>query len=146
YVREVGWFALRTGLVIGVAGLTILLIAAAYWPGPDSEHVKMQRTLLLSTLILLGVTALLRVLTDGETQPLVGDTKFRWLAIAAVPVYLTAMYWPLAADILQLVPLGLREWGLVLAVVAPAFAVCKLTDGLRFVVRASARSAASPTD
>src|SRR5262249_9460150 len=30
FLREVGWFALSTGLVIGIAGLAILLIAARY--------------------------------------------------------------------------------------------------------------------
>src|SRR5262249_9211613 len=76
FLREVGWFALRTGLVFAAAGVAILLISV--WLNGDS--VRMQRTLLLSTLTLLGVTSLLRALTDGEMQPLRGDTKFRWLA------------------------------------------------------------------
>jgi hypothetical protein len=70
----------------------------------------------------------LRALTDAEPRPLRGDTKFRWLAIAAVPVYLLAMYWSFPANFFQLVPLSLQQWGLVLAVVAPAFLVSKLTD------------------
>ncbi len=132
YVREVGWFALRTGIVMGLAGLTVLLLAQHLWPRVvrGDLHEKLHRTLLLSTLILLGVTALLRVLTDGEERPLVGDTRFRWLAIGAVPVYLLAMYWPLPAAFFDLTPLGLGQWGLVLAVAAPAFLLCKLTDGL----------------
>jgi cation-transporting ATPase E len=129
YVREVGGFALRTGLVIGGAGLLVYLWAASCWPG--TEYVKLQRTLLLSTLIVLGVTALLRVLTDGEARPAAGDTKFRWLAAAALPVYLAAMYLPWPADFFQLEPLTVAQWGLVLAVAGPAFVLCKLSDRWR---------------
>jgi cation-transporting ATPase E len=124
YLREVGGFTLRTGLVIGAAGLLVYWTAAAFWP----EQLKLQRTLLLSTLILLGLTALLRVLTDGEARPLVGDTKFRWLAAAALPVYLAAMYLPGPAYFFELEPLTLPQWGLVLAVAGPAFGLCKLSD------------------
>jgi cation-transporting ATPase E len=124
FLLEVGWFAIRTGVVFALAGLAVLLLSVHLWPGDE----KTQRTMLLSTLILLGITALLRALTDAEPRPLRGDTKFRWLAIAAVPVYLLAMYWSFPANFFQLVPLSLQQWGLVLAVVAPAFLVSKLTD------------------
>jgi cation-transporting ATPase E len=127
FVQEVGWFALRTGVVIGLAGLGMVLISRRVL----GEDEKLQRTLLLSTLILLGITALLRVLTDGEARPLVGDTKFRWLAVGALPVYLAAMYLSWPAYFFELVPLGLAEWGLVLAVAVPGFLLCKLTDRLR---------------
>ena len=147
FLREVGSFVLRSGLVIGVAGLLLLHWARAVFPGPrlarplgvvvggipvhlvEQEHVMMHRTLLLSALVLLGVTALLRALTDGEEKPLVGDRRFRWLAIAALPVYLVAMYWGPPARFFELAPLRPAEWGMVLAVVVPAFLLCKLTDG-----------------
>jgi cation-transporting ATPase E len=167
FLREVLWFAGRTGVVMGVGGLVLGLIANSEWPwsvkvqalphesvavsGASAEAVgtfsvlsayyegvievnnfneKMHHTLLLSFLVLVGVTALLRVLTDGETQPLIGDTKFRWLAVGAIPVYLLAMYLPPAADFFQLVPLAPWEWGLVLAVAVPAFLLCWLSDRL----------------
>ncbi len=129
FLWEVGWFAIRTGVVFAVAGLTILLLAVHLW-GADEPT---QRTLLLSLLILLGVTALLRALTDAEPRPLVGDTKFRWLAIAAVPAYLLMMYWPPAAGFFQLVPLDWMQWGRVVAVAVPAFVVSKLTDRFQIV-------------
>src|SRR5262249_42425199 len=81
FLREVGWFAIRTGVVFALAGLTVLLFAIHVWGEPP----KTQRTLLLSVLVLLGVTALLRALTDGETQPLVGDRWLRWIAVGAIP-------------------------------------------------------------
>ena len=74
------------------------------------------------------ITALLRALTDGEEKPLLGDRRFRWLALAALPVYLLAMYWGPPARFFRLAALSLSEWGLVLAVVVPAFLLCKLTD------------------
>jgi cation-transporting ATPase E len=124
FLREVGWFALRTGLVFAMAGVAILLLSV--WVNGDS--LRLQRTLLLSTLTLLGVTSLLRALTDGETQPLRGDTKFRWLAVAAIPVYLAAMYLPVSARFFHLEPLNLAQWGWVLAVSVPAYLLCKVSD------------------
>jgi cation-transporting ATPase E len=126
FLREVGWFALRTGLVFALAGIVLLLISV--WGNEDD--VRTQRTLLLSALTLLGVTSLLRTLTDGETEPLRGDTKFRWLAAAAIPVYLAAMYVGPSADFFDLVGLDWAQWGLVLAVVLPAYGLCKLSDRL----------------
>jgi cation-transporting ATPase E len=125
FLREVGWFAIRTGLIIGIAGLIMMVIAHRL------HDDRMTRTLLLSTLTLLGVTTLLRALTDGESQPLRGDSNFRWLAVGALPVYGIAMYVPPAADFFQLVPLGLAQWGLVLAVAGPAYGLCLLSDRLR---------------
>src|SRR5439155_6833362 len=141
----------RSGLLIGLAGLLLLLWARATWAqdevverrAPVSALVPLtakdrlplsltggdlQRTLLLSALVLLGITALLRALTDGEEKPLVGDRRFRWLAIAALPVYLLAMYWGPPARFFRLAALQPAEWGLVLAVVVPAFLLCKLSD------------------
>jgi cation-transporting ATPase E len=157
FLREVGWFAIRTGVVIGVAGL-LLMLAATHWlrqeslpveaatavglvaspQGPlvtaaplvfgEMERVKAERTLLLSALVLLGVTTLLRTLTHGETHALPGDRVFRWLAAAAVPVYLAAMYLPPAAYFFELTPLRLGQWLWVLAFVAPAYLLLLLTD------------------
>src|SRR5262249_33569508 len=101
FLREVGSFVLRSGLVIGVAGLLLCLWAG--WVGRGAEGVgrgaplsalvpltgkdrlplsltgaDLHRPLLLSALVLLGITALLRALTDGEEKPLVGDRRFRW--------------------------------------------------------------------
>jgi cation-transporting ATPase E len=124
FIREVGWFAARTGLIIAAAGLAVLLISDRVL----NETEETQRTLLLSTLILLGVTTLLRALTDGETKPLVGDARFRWLALGAVPVYVAAMYFPPTAYFFRLACLDLLHWGLAVAVALPAFFLCKVSD------------------
>src|SRR5262249_9138055 len=118
FLAEVGWFAIRTGLVMGVAGLTVLCISGRV----RGDGKDMQRTLVLSTLILLGVTALWRTLADGESAPLAGDRWLRWLAIVVVPVYLLVMYLPAVgyygsvplslAYYHELVALGWVDWGL----------------------------------
>jgi cation-transporting ATPase E len=134
FLAEVGWFALRTGLVIGAAGLTVQVLSGRL----RGDDVATQRTLVLSTLILLGATALWRSLTDGEPAPLHGDRWLRLLALLALPTYLLVMYLPPVgyygsvplslAYYHELVALDLADWGLVLAVALPAFALCKLTD------------------
>jgi cation-transporting P-type ATPase E len=126
FLREVGSFAVRTGLVFALAGLAILLLSAHVW-GMEPAG---QRTLLLSTLVLLGVTALFRVLTDGEHVRSGRDTPIRFLALLAVPVYLAVMYCPATAGFFQLEPLRLAEWLGVLSVVLPGYALCLLSDSL----------------
>jgi hypothetical protein len=127
FLREVGSFAIRTGIVFALAGWTILFLSVQVW-NPDDPQT--QRTLLLSVLILLGITSLLRALSDGETQPLVGDTKFRWLAAAAVPSYLVAMYWGPSRAFFRLEPLEWLQWLQVLAVAVPAVALSLWSDRL----------------
>jgi cation-transporting ATPase E len=124
FLREVGWFAVRTGVVFAAAAVVMLVVAA-----PHGE--KPQRTMMLSVLIVLGITALLRTLTDGEERPLAGDGRFRLLAAAVVPVYLLAMYWPLSARFFEMEPLALPQWGLVLAVAAVAYVLTLLSDRIR---------------
>jgi cation-transporting ATPase E len=157
FLCEVGWFAIRTGIVIGVAGLLLMLAAThqlrresrpaeaaavvallASPQGPavaaaplivgEMERVQTVRTVLLSALVLLGLTTLLRALSHGETHPLPGDRVFRWLAVAAIPVYLAAMYVPPAAYFFELTPLSVRQWLWVLGFVVPAYLLLVLTD------------------
>ncbi len=139
FVREVAGFALGTGAVLGLAGLAMMFLSARVWN--DTE--VLQRTLLLSVLVLLGLTAFLRVLVHGEKGMLPGDWHLRWLAIALVPVYLGAMYVPLPemrlgkvpirsfADFFVLEPLNWQQWGRVLLVVVPACGVAWLSDHIR---------------
>jgi cation-transporting ATPase E len=138
FLREVGWFVGRTGVVYGLAGLVLLVLAVHVW----HHDIHKQRTLLLSALILLGITNLFRALQDGESQPLVGDRKFRWLAAAAVPLYLLALYWPLSADFFRLSPLGWLDWLKVLAVAVPAYALSLLSDRLPWANPTLARGGA----
>jgi cation-transporting ATPase E len=127
FLREAGWFAVRTGVVIGTAGLLLMLVAVRVWHEDDQAV----RTLLLSALVLLGLTTLLRALTHGETHALAGDRVFRRLAAAAVAVYLVAMYWGPAAYFFELTPLSARQWLWVLAFVVPAYLLLLLADRRR---------------
>jgi cation-transporting ATPase E len=126
FLREVGAFALRTGIVIGLAGLLLLWLSDRVWH--DDEGT--QRTLLLSLLILLGLTTLLRVLTDGEARPLAGDRRYRWLAAAAMLVYLVVLYWWPVRDFFKLAPLSLRQWGMLLSITGGVYVVLRLADNL----------------
>jgi cation-transporting ATPase E len=124
FLREVGWFAIRTGVCFAVAGVIIQWIAHQVDPGGE----KLQRTMLLSTLILLGITALWRSLSDGEPETMKGDNWYRWIGLAALPVYLIAMYWPPATRFFELQPLGWVEWGLVTAVAVVTYVLTLLSD------------------
>jgi cation-transporting P-type ATPase E len=124
FLQEVGWFAVRTGVVFAAAGIVLLMVASRVL----ECDVKTQRTLLLSILIVLGISALFRVLRDGENNRLKGDTRFRLLALAAIPAYLAAMYVPQSAYFFQLVPLTGLEWLLTLVVAVPAVALTLVSD------------------
>lgn len=125
FLREVGWFALRTGIVFALTGLLLLGLSRWFWPAADED---LQRTLLLSLLVLLGLSALFRALKDGEEKPLAGDTRFRLLGVLAVPAYLLAMYIPVSARFFDLVGLDWRHWSLVLAVAALGYAASLASD------------------
>jgi cation-transporting ATPase E len=120
FLREVGWFAVSAGLVMGAAGLTVWLIAARAL----DEDMAGRRTLLLSTLIVLGLGNVLRVAED--------DRRLRWWVVAALPVYAIAMYVLPVADFFELQPLNLARWGLVAAVALPGVAACWLVAGQRW--------------
>jgi cation-transporting ATPase E len=117
FLREVGWFAIRTGVVFGVAGLAILWIGARVHAGAavtlaDHSHPseRVQRTMLLSVLVLLGITALWRALRDGEPEAVVGDARFR------------------ANGFFELEPLGIGSWAWVLLVATAGYALSVLSD------------------
>jgi len=124
FLREVGGFALRTGILFSVAGIAAMLISAHSQPH-DGKH---QRTMLLTTLILLGITALFRALKDGEPSKTAGDLRFRLLAMLAIPGYVLAMYWPMAASFFELVPLEMKEWMIVFSLVAGTYLLTLATD------------------
>jgi magnesium-transporting ATPase (P-type) len=107
FLKEVGGFALRTGISIALAGLILLTFTQFFF---SEKSAVLQQTMLLSLLVLLGLTALFRALTDGETLPLTGDKKIRFLGILAIPVFLLAVYWPFSAGFFGLVPLHWGDW------------------------------------
>lgn len=123
FLADVGGFALRTGLVFAGCGVALLALGKHAW-GADEQT---QRTMLLTALIVLGVTVVWRVL-GGAGPRLTTDRWLVGLSLAVVPLYAGFMYWPPAADFFRLAPLSWGEWLKVLAVAAPAFAVSRLAE------------------
>jgi len=126
FLRELGAFAVRTGLVIGAAGLLLLALSNRVWH--DDEPT--QRTLLLSLLVVLGLTTLLRALRDGEAKPPLSDRRFRWLTAAALLVYLVVLYWRPVGAWFDLTPLTARQWVKMLVVACGAYLVLWMSDAL----------------
>jgi cation-transporting ATPase E len=124
FLREVGWFVIPTGLAIGIAALAVFLISAKLHG--DDEYK--QRTLVLSTLMVLGIANLFRVVSHGESAGSSNGWPVRLLAVLAIPVYLAAMYVPIFGDFFELTPLRFAEWGLVLMAAGLAFAASKMGD------------------
>jgi cation-transporting ATPase E len=122
YVSEVGGFVLRTGLVTGLVGLGIMVLSAHVW-GDDRP---MQRTMLLSSVVLLGWVTLWRALAGPER--LHGDRVLRLLPVAGLGVYLGAMYIPFGAEFFLLKPLDLLRWAWVLGSAAVGSALMVLVD------------------
>jgi cation-transporting ATPase E len=124
FLREVGSFALRTGFVIGLAGLLLLWLSNRVWQ--DDEQT--QRTLLLSLLVLLGLTTVLRALSDGQARLSPGDRRFYWLAVAALLVYGVVMYWRHVGGFFALTPLTLMHWAAVLSIACCCCFLLHLSD------------------
>jgi cation-transporting ATPase E len=124
FFHEVGSFALRTGTLFGIAGLIILWLSFHFW----HESLETQRTLLLSALISLGLTGLIRASTDGDSVPQLPQGIYYLIAVVCASLYLGAMYLPLSADFFQLSALSWTQWTRVIGVVVVANAFCKITD------------------
>jgi cation-transporting ATPase E len=114
FLKEVGWFVIRTGIVSAIAGLAIMLLSARGLG--DGEEV--QKTMLLSVLVLLGAVTLWRALVDGERGMLPGDRHLRWLPAVTLPGFLAVMYSRWSARFFELAALDGRRWLLVLGVAA----------------------------
>ena len=136
FIREVGGFALRTGVVLGLSGLLLLWLSKYTWQDDEAT----QRTLLLSLLVLLGLTTLLRALAE-KSSPFSVPPRFRRLAAASLAIYLGLMYCPPLGDFLKLTPLSFHQWGRVLPLAAGAYLVLRLSD---LVGRDAERSASVP--
>jgi P-type E1-E2 ATPase len=119
FLADVGTFALKYGLVLGVTALAMQLVAARSWHAEED----LQRTVLLSVLILLGLATLVRVLVDGQSRAGFSERAVFGLALAGVPLYLLVMYGPPLAKFFELVPLDGRQWLWVLGMVVAALAV-----------------------
>jgi hypothetical protein len=88
---------------------------SAKWLG---DEVDTRRTLLLTTLILLGLGNLLVIAWRA--------IWVRWWTVAAVLVYVGVMYLPPTAHFFVLTPLTITQWLSLIAVAAAAFIPCAL--------------------
>jgi hypothetical protein len=88
------------------------------------------QTLLLVTMIGIGISSVLRVFADGADTP--RNTKFAVLAVAAAawPILSCAMYIRPAAAFFELTPLSWQQWGKALLVAGTACAVILFLDYL----------------
>lgn len=111
FLAEAGGFALGSGLATGLAGLGLWLDAARRHGEPEA----VQRTLLLSFLVLLGLVNVLRLILDREAEPESADRGLKWWLAAALLLYLAAMYVRPVAYFFELTPLDAGQWLRVLA-------------------------------
>ncbi len=134
FLADVAWFAGSTGAVMGAAGLAAFLVAARRY-----DDVETQRTLLLSTLVVLGLGSVLRLVAGRAGGAAKGDGLLLGWVAAALPLYLAVMYLPpvaywhdgtplSAAHFFALTALSWPQWGLVVAAAAPALALCVAAD------------------
>ncbi|HEX3315179.1 MAG TPA: HAD-IC family P-type ATPase, partial [Gemmataceae bacterium] len=96
------WFAVRTGLVLGVLGVVLL----GHMTHRTSDDPGRARTIFLAMLILSGIATLHRALSDEDRVPL----RFLLLGLLSVPVLLLAMYVPVFANFFELSALDVRDW------------------------------------
>jgi cation-transporting P-type ATPase E len=127
YLSEVGGFALVTGILFAIAGVTILVLAKHHWLVDE----RTQRTMLLTMLILLGMTVLWRIFA-GPGPRLAGDRSMLLASLIIVPAYLIAMYWPFSNDFFQLTALNGQDWLRVLMVTVTTYALCLVADYLQW--------------
>jgi cation-transporting ATPase E len=134
FVWEIGAFAVWTGVVTGLVGLGLMLISNRAW----GDEERMQRTVLLSAVILLGWVTLWRALGEGAERRGLSARLLRWLPVPGLVVYLAAMYIPAAlgeeypeADYFNLEPLDGIRWAWVLGAAAVGGALMMAMDRLR---------------
>lgn len=124
FLYEIAFFALTTGIVVGLAGC-VLLAFSGWW---RHDLSSLQRTLLLALLIFLVPQTLVRAyrytvrLSSLHTLVLLGVT------FLALPIYLVAVYSKITADFFRLEPLESTDWLLMLAVLIPAMIILSLLD------------------
>ncbi len=123
FLRDVGGFALRSGVVFALAGFVVLAFAKHIWMYDE----RTQRTLLLTVLIMLGITAIFRILDDGARA---GDARLRLIALAGIPFYALMMYWPMSSRFFELSMLTVVQWLQVAGIAAPAYGICVASDRL----------------
>jgi cation-transporting ATPase E len=134
FLREVGWFAISTGVITGASALGVYLIAAGLY----DDH-EIHRTMLLSVLVLLGLANVVR-LSEGDRRLLA------W-TLAALPIYAVVMYLPAVGRLdngvelslryyFELRPLSVAQWALVVLCAAPALGVCLGIDRIKALMAA----------
>jgi magnesium-transporting ATPase (P-type) len=127
FLASVGWFAVSTGVLMGLAGLAIY----AYSERVLSDPVTAQRTILLATLVVLGLANLPRVLTEDGEATSAGDYPLLWWIPIAALLFALAMYWPPAADFFVLEPLNLARWLMVVATAVACLLLAWIMDRIK---------------
>jgi cation-transporting ATPase E len=124
FLRDVGWFALRTGVVIGLTGLGLYWQASRLYP----DDTQTQRTMLLTLLVLFGLLTLLRALRDGMWGGQPEDRAVRLFAAAAGAMYLCVLYIRPTAYFFDLAPLSIDQWQLIVAWALPGWGLTLASD------------------
>lgn len=112
FLREVGTFAVACGLATGVAALVAWMLSARHF----EDDLEIQRTVLLSTLILAGMGNVV-IVSKGN----------RWLvgwAVFGLALYAAVYCFPLTAYYFALVNLSAARWSVAAISAACAIMVC----------------------
>jgi magnesium-transporting ATPase (P-type) len=124
FLREVGGFALFTGLALGLAGCAMLCISA-YLRG---DATPIQQTLLLATLVVLSVQTTWRVLRRNSGQMSANGWLLLAVSLAAIPLFFLTVYMLRPAQYFLLEPVAPECWLWVLAVAVPTAILIELGD------------------
>ncbi len=112
FLRDVGLFVVAGGLGVAAAALVARIDVEL------GAGVRVQRTYLLSTLILIGMGNIAIVAN--------GDRRLLAWAAAVLPIYAATMYVPLLADFFVLTPLSTNQWLNIAATALVGLVPCRL--------------------
>jgi cation-transporting ATPase E len=124
FLYEIVFFAVTTGVIIGLAGCVLLLLSACWRHDPTS----MQRTLLLALLVFLVPQTLIRAFRYAVRLNSLHTLLLLGVTLLALPLYITAVYLKPTADFFRLEPLKWADWTLVIAVLIPTMIGLTLLD------------------
>jgi magnesium-transporting ATPase (P-type) len=130
FLRSVGWFALSTGTVMGLAGLGVFVYSAHVL----NDKETLQRTMLLATLVVLGLGNLPRVLREGGDGMSVGDFRLLWWVPIGALLFALAMYCQPIAYFFVLEPLNLVRWLMILFVATLCLLLASAMDWIQTTV------------
>lgn len=129
FARGIGWKILTRGLLIGLCSLAAFWVT--YWEAPD-DLVRAQ-TVAFSTLVMAQLIYVFDCRSTGtifQRTPL--DNKALILAVlSSVVLLLGVIYYAPLQPIFHTVPIGMREWSLVIVASSLPVLIAGLIDMLR---------------